>query len=168
MGHEEESIGEIPKSPKNHPKIPAGGGKNPKYDRNEKYSPEKQDHDKGTVIAGSDDESLLVRRKAAEKLAGKMIAKGIITAEQISSKIAELSRYQVEQISDYEKSLFGVTAKKGLDTVAKGAQTPLVIHANKNGKSDAASELKDKLQSLFQLDKNNRLADGDFNEQFKG
>jgi hypothetical protein len=167
MGHEEESIGEIPKSPKNHPKFPAGGGKNPKYDRNEKNNPEKQDHDKGTVIASRDEESLAARRKAAEKLAGKMIEKGIITAGQISTKIAELSRYQIEQIADYEKSLFGVTAKKGLDAVSQGAQTPLVIHANKNGKNDAAVELKDKLQSLFSLDRDNRLADGDPDAQIR-
>lgn len=167
MGHEEESIGDVPKSPKNHPKFPAGGGKNPKYDRNEKNDPEKQDHDKGTVIASGDEESLVARRKAAEKLAGKMIAKGIITAEQISTKIAELSRYQIEQIADYEKSLFGVTAKKGLDTVAKGAQTPLVIHANKNGKDDPAVELKSKLQSLFSLDRLNGLANEDPDAQIR-
>lgn len=166
MGHEEESIGEVPKSPKHHPKFPAGG-KNPKYDRNEKNNPEKQDHDKGTVIASSDEESLVARRKAAEKLAGKMIAKGIITADQISTKIAELSRYEIEQIADYEKSLFGVTAKKGLDTVAKGAQTPLVIHANKNSKNDPAVELKSKLQSLFSLDRLNGLAAEDPNAQIR-
>ena len=167
MGHEEESIGDVPKAEKNAPKFPAGGGKNEKYDRNEKNSPEKLDSSKGTVIASRDEESLVVRRKAAEKLAGRMIEKGIIKADQISTKIAELSRYQPEQIADYEKTLFGAPAKKGLDTVAKGAQTPLVIHANKNGKNDPAVELQNKLQSLFTLDRRNILSESDPNAQIR-
>ena len=161
MGHEEESIGAVPKSTEHHPSIPAGGGKSGKYDKNEKNDPEKQDHVKGTVIAGGNEESLTARKSAAEKLAGKMIERGIITADQISSKIAELSRYEIEQIRDYEKALFGAAGKKGLDTVAKGLQTPLVVNASKNQKQDAASELKDKLQGLFSLTARNALAEND-------
>lgn len=162
MGHEEESIGSVPKSPEAEPSIPAGGGKNEKFDKNEKNTPEKQENIKGTVIAGGNEESLASKR-AAEKLAGKMIERGMITAEQISSKIAELSRYQVEQIADYEKALFGAIAKKGLDAVAGGVSTPLVINASKNIRQDPAVELKNKLQSHFKLDKQNRFADGDPN-----
>jgi len=166
MGHEEESIGDVPKSPDHHPEYPAGGGANPKYDRNERWDAEKQDHDKGTVLAGSEAESLLARRHAAEKLAGRMVANGFVGAEQISSKIAELSRYQVEQISDIEKSIFGA-GKKGLDAVAKGAQTPLVINAKSNSRGDAAAELQSKLQSLFSLERQNRLADDDPDAQLR-
>jgi hypothetical protein len=167
MGHEEESIGDVPKSPKNHPTYPAGGGKNPKYDRNEKNNPEKQDHDKGTVIASSNDESLVVRRKAAEKLAGKMVERGILTADSISKKIEELSRYAPEQINDLEKAMFSVTAKKGLDTVNRGTQTPLLVNASKNAKGDPAVELKNKIQGLFSLSQSNAIADDNQDEQIR-
>lgn len=167
MGHEEESIGAVPKSPEHQPSIPAGGGKNSKFDKNEKNNPEKQDHMKGTVIAGGDEKSLLARKSAAEKLAGKMIERGILRADEISAKIASLSRYQVEEILDQEKALFGVAGKKGLDTVAKGLQTPLVINASKNQKQDAATELKDKLQGLFSLSRKNALAENDPEAQLR-
>jgi hypothetical protein len=166
MGHEEESIGDVPKSPDHHPEFPAGGGQNAKYDRNERYAPEKQERDKGTVIAGSDEESLAARRKAAQVLAGKMVAGGLIQPAQIAEKIAQLERYQIEQIADLEKSIFGGASRKGLDAVAKGAQTPLVVNASANER-EPAGELKTKLQSLFTLNRRNELADSDDDAQLR-
>tara|TARA_B100000614_G_scaffold262909_1_gene300791 strand:+ start:255020 stop:260860 length:5841 start_codon:yes stop_codon:yes gene_type:complete len=166
MGHEEESIGDVPKSPEHHPEFPAGGGQNSKYDRNERYAPEKQERDKGTVIARRDEESLAARKKAAQVLAGKMVASGLIQPAQIVDKIAQLERYQIEQIADLEKSIFGGASRKGLDAVAKGAQTPLVVNASANER-EPAGELRTKLQSLFTLDRRNQLADSDDDAQLR-
>jgi hypothetical protein len=165
MGHEEESIGDVPKSPEHHPEFPAGGGKNPKYDKNDRFDAEKQDRNKGTVIAGRDAESLAVRQKAAQTLAGRMLQAGMLTPESLFTKASELERYETEQIADIEKSIFGGAARKGLNTVAQGTQTPLVINAKSNKPDDAASELQGRLQSLFSLEKRNRLADDDENSQ---
>lgn len=166
MGHESDA-GSVPKSPADHPDIPIGGGKSPKYDKNDRWDAEKQDHDKGTVIASGDEESLVVRRKAAETLVGKMIVAGIISPDQISQKIEEISRYEIEQISDYEKVVLGAATKKGLNTVSQGSQTPLVIPAKSNDRGDPATELRSKLQSMFTMDRQNRLADDDPNSQIR-
>jgi len=168
MGHEEESIGDVPKSPEDHPEFPAGGGVNPHYDRNERFAPEKQEKDKGTVIAGSDAESLVARRKVAHTLAGRMLAAGLIQPEGLYEKASELEKYEVSQILDLEKGIFGGgVARKGLNAVAQGAQTPLVISANSNERGDPATELKSKLQSMFSLDRSNRLADDDDEAQLR-
>ncbi len=164
MGHEKESIGDVPKSPKNHPSFPAGENKLEKEKGNERHSPEKQDNDKGTVIAGSNAGSLTERREAAQKLAGIMIEKGIITASQISSKIAELSRYEVSQISDLEKAMFSGSVKKGLDAVAKGEQTPIVMSSKVQ---NANEELRNKLSSMFSSSRLNDLAENDIDTQIR-
>jgi len=156
MGHEEESIGAVPKAPEHQPDIPSGGGSNANYDKNDKYSPEKQENIKGTVIAGGDEESLATRRAEAIKVAARMLQAQMIKADAMPAKVAELERYEVPQIQDFERAMFGVV-EKGLDTVARGTEKPLVISESSN-RRDAGMELTAQIQSLFRLDGENRLA----------
>lgn len=165
MGHEEESIGDVPKAPDHQPEIPEGGGVNEHYDKNDRYAPEKQTDLKGTVIARSDEESKTARQNAAIRVAGRMLEAKRISAEQLPAKIAELERYEVEQIKDFEKAMFGVV-RKGLDTVAQGSETALVIPESSNVK-DASTELTKQIQGLFELDRRNRAADDDPNADLK-
>ena len=150
IGKEKESLGEKPDDPKDQPSIPAGGGKM----KNEKLDPEKQDKDKGTVIASGDNGSKakLASNKEAFRIAGRMISEGMISPEQLSTKVAELSRYDLPQLQDLEKGIF--SAKKGLDTVSDGFEQPLVINETSNQRT-AQGELAEKLSGLFSLTKRN-------------
>jgi len=159
MGHEQESIGDVPKAPKHQPDIPTGGGSNSDYDKNEKNNPEKQEKIKGTVIAGSNEESLTAQRNKAITVAARMLQADIITADQMPSKISELAQYNTDQISDIEKAMFGVV-QKGLDTVAQGTEKPLII-AESSNKRDKNAELSDRIQGLFSLHQDNELAADD-------
>ena len=165
MGHEEESIGAVPKAPEHQPEIPEGGGQNPDYDKNDRYAPEKQDKIKGTVIARSDEESATARKEAAVRVAGRMLEARRISVSELQTKIAELERYEAEQILDFEKAMFGVV-RKGLDTVAQGSETALVISESSNVK-DASTELSRKIQGLFELDRRNQAADSDPNANLR-
>lgn len=153
MGHEEESIGAVPKAPEHQPEIPSGGGKGPE---NERFAPEKQEDIKGTVIARSNEESSSTRKEAAIRVAGRMLEAKQITAGQLPVKIAELERYESEQILDLEKAMFGVV-RKGLNTVAQGSETAFIVPETSNLR-DANTELTSKIQGLFQLDRRNRAA----------
>jgi len=159
MGHEKETLSEVPKEENSAPSIPAGGGTNAKYDSNEKNAPEKQTAHKGTVIAGGDAESLAVKKEAATRVAGRKLKAGMITIDKLASEIEKLSRYESSDLRDLENALFGAS-KKGLDTVAKGSEKPLIV-SEKSNQRKITSELKDSLQSLFTLDKKNNLASED-------
>lgn len=165
MGHEEESIGSVPKAPDHQPEIPEGGGVNEHYDKNDRFAPEKQTDLKGTVIARRDAELKIARENAAIQVAGRMLEARRITADQLSAKIAELKRYEVEQIKDFEKAMFGAV-RKGLNTVAQGSETALVIPESSNVK-DASRELTNQIQSLFELDRRNKAAAADPNADLK-
>lgn len=165
MGHEEESIGSVPKAPDHQPEIPEGGGVNDHYDKNDRFAPEKQTNLKGTVIARSDAESKTARENAAIRVAGRMLEARRITADQLSAKISELKRYEVEQIKDFEKAMFGAV-RKGLNTVAQGSETALVIPESSNVK-DASRELTSQIQGLFELDRRNKAAAADPNADLK-
>lgn len=166
MGHEEESIGAVPKAPEHQPEIPEGGGVNPDYDQNDRYAPEKQTDIKGTVIARSNEESSTARKNAAIRVAARMLENKKITASQLLAKVAELERYEVEQIQDFEKAMFGVVRKKGLDTVAQGSETALLIPERSNSR-DASTELTKQIQGLFELDRRNRAAADDPNANLR-
>jgi len=159
MGHEKETLTSVPKEENSAPSIPAGGGKNPKYDNNEKNTPEKQTAHKGTVISSGDTESLAVKKEAATRVAGRKLKAGMISIDKLASEIEKLSRYDTSDLRDIETALFGAS-KKGLDTVAKGSEKPIVI-SEKSNQRKITSELKDSLQSLFTLDKRNVLAQDD-------
>jgi len=159
MGHEKETLSDVPKEENSAPSIPAGGGTNAKYDNNEKNAPEKQTAHKGTVIAGGDTESSAAKKEAATRVAGRKLKAGMITIDKLASEIEKLSRYESSDLRDLENALFGAS-KKGLDTVAKGSEKPLII-SEKSNQRKIASELKDSLQSLFTLNKKNILASED-------
>jgi hypothetical protein len=165
LGHEKDTVKDIPKAGKDAPSIPVGGGMNEKYDKNEKNKPELQTAIKGTVIAGGDAESVAARKEAATKLAGRKLKAGIITIDKLASEIEKLSRYEPSDLKDLEASLFGAS-KKGFDTVAKGNEKPLVISERSNQRK-VAQELKDSIQSLFTLNKSNELAQDDPNFDLK-
>ena len=151
IGKEKESIGEKPDEPKDQPSIPAGGGKM----KNETLDPEKQDRDKGTVIAGSSNESKVHINKEAFRIAGRMIAEGMISPQDLETKFSELSKYELPQLKDIEKGIFA--SRKGLDTASGGLEQPVVINETSNQKA-AQTELSTKLAGLFSLTIQNDLA----------
>ena len=111
--------------------------------------PEKQEKDKGTVIVKSDQKQI----EAATKLAGKMLATGKISVDDLATKISELSSYKVAQLSDLEKSLF--VTKKGLTTASDGLESPVIIN---EASAVPRKTLTDQLQSMFKLDRDNKQA----------
>jgi hypothetical protein len=158
LGKEKETFKDKPSSPKDNPSIPAGGGKF----KNEKNVPEKQEKDKGTVIAKSEDGKKI--EAEAFRVAGRMLERGQIKADQLASKVSELKGYKMAQLHDIENAMF--SAKKGLNTVADGIEFPVVIGEESNHRSSQA-ELSNKLSSLFTLSKMNKKAqeiDLDFNK----
>ncbi|MFA5760100.1 MAG: hypothetical protein WC942_12225, partial [Clostridia bacterium] len=151
MGHEQETIGDRPDSPKDHPSIPTGNAQMGK----EELDSEKTTKDKGTVIAKDNMES------EAYKLAGKMLEAKIIEASQLQQKVDELKGYKLAQLKDIEKNLF--IGKKGFNSVSDGLSQAVVISETsseqmmqKNNKEN----LVKKLASLFSLERRNELADG--------
>jgi len=150
IGHENETIGDRPDSPKDHPTIPAdaatmgGEGK--------ELAPEKQTQDKGTVIAHRDSES------EAYRVAGRMLERNLIKASELQMKVAELKEYKPAQIKDFENSIFA--GKKGFDTASDGISQPVVINENSNVR-DSQDELATKLSAMFSLGKQNKMADDD-------
>jgi len=83
----------------------------------------------------------------------------MIELDKLASEIEKLSRYEPSDLKDLETALFGAT-KKGLDTVAKGTEKPLVISERSNQRK-IGSELKESIQSMFTLNRNNQLAQDD-------
>ena len=156
MGHERETLKSVPKSPKDHPEFPEDDGRM----GHEELKPEKQLHDKGTVIARSDTESEALKQTEAFRVAGKMLEDGIIKASELQTKVDELSIYELGQIKDYEKAIFAnhKTAKKGLTTASEGIEQPLVINETSSQRTKDPGELVDQLQGLFSLDAQNKEA----------
>jgi hypothetical protein len=150
MGHESETIGSKPDSPKDHPDVFTGNALQGKEEGSEIGS-EKTTKDKGTVIANNDSESEAIR------VAGRMLQADHITPADLPTKISELKAYRPAQIKDIEKAIF---AKKGLNTVSDGMSQSIQINeasSVRNGQDDITS----KLSSLFTLEKQNRDADQD-------
>ena len=147
MGHESETLGSKPDSPKDHPDVNTGNAQMGQ----EELDSEKTTKDKGTVIAESDSESEAIR------VAGRMLQNKKIEATDLPTKINELKSYRPEQIKDIEKAIF---AKKGLDTVSDGMSQTVQINEASSVRN-AQDDLGKKLSSLFTLDKQNRDADSD-------
>tara|TARA_Y100000310_G_scaffold55023_1_gene50415 strand:+ start:693 stop:6446 length:5754 start_codon:yes stop_codon:yes gene_type:complete len=157
MGHENESQGDRPDSPKDHPSIPADNAT--MGQEGEDIAPEKQTNVKGTVIAENDAES------EAYRVAGKMLEHGKISASELQSKITELSAYKPAQISDIEKAIFA--SEKGLDTAPDGKLSqPVIINEASNERS-SQDDLSKKLASLFTIERQNRWADSDEGTQMR-
>jgi hypothetical protein len=160
IGKEKETFKNKPNDPKDQPSFPAGGGKM----GNETLEPEKQEKDKGTVIAESD--SKIVQAEAT-KLAGKMLTAGRITVEELPSKIEELKSYKLATLADLEKSLF--VTKKGLTTVADGIESPVVIAETSIPPRKGIENQLHKLFAGGQLGRQNEQAqklDSDYRKDF--
>jgi len=157
MGHENESQGDRPDSPKDHPSIPADNAK--MGQEGDDIAPEKQTDIKGTVIANSDAES------EAYRVAGKMLEHGKISANQLKSKIAELSSYKPAQINDIEKAIF--SSEKGLTTAPDGKLAQAVIINEASNQRSSQDDLSQKLASLFTIERQNKWADNDEGTQMR-
>lgn len=150
IGHEKETIGDKPDSPKDNPSIPSDkalmGGEG------EEIAPEKQTNIKGTLIASTESDA----ESEAYRVAGRMIEAKLIEASKLQSKVNELKQYKPAQIKDIEKSIFA--GQKGLDGVSDGMSQPLIVNEASNFKSDSLTQ---KLTEMFTLGKQNKLADED-------
>lgn len=161
MGHENETLGDRPDSPKDHPDVATGNAQMGQ----EELDSEKTTKDKGTVIAKTESNS----ESEAIRVAARMLQAKMIEASNMMAKIQELKTYKPAQIKDIEKAIFA--GKKGLDTVADGMTQPVVINEASSEKLaikeaqanavDTADELKKNLQSLFRLEQQNMEADND-------
>ena len=171
MGHENETLGSVPKTPKDQPTIPGGNDSKEAlmgHEGDNNSGPEKKTENKGTVIAkNSNAESRLASQNAAFAVAAKLLTAGVIQEGQLQEKVTQLAQYRVEQIRDYEKAVFAnVNAKKrGLTTASEGLERPLVINEASSRKQSVDQNLVAKIQSLLSLDKKNKLAEEtpDFN-----
>ncbi len=165
MGHESETIGDRPDSPKDHPDVATGNAQMGQ----EELDSEKTTKDKGTVIAKTDSGS----ESEAVRVAGKMLQASMIEADGLGAKIQELKSYKPAQIKDIEKAIFA--SKKGLDTVSDGMSQAVIISEASSEKlaikeakaaeeafnTNSTDELAKNLQSLFSLDQQNVDADND-------
>lgn len=161
MGHEKETLKSRPTAPKDQPDIPVDKAlMGHEGDAERERDPEKQTNIKGTVIAGGDAESKAQSQKEAFQVAGKMIEAGIISADQLQTKVDELAQYTPDLIRNYEKAAFAKVSanKKGLDTASEGLERPLVIH-EASSMRNAKDDLQSQLQSMFALDKRNKSAE---------
>lgn len=170
MGHEGESMGSRPTSPKDHPEIPEDDAR--MGHEEEDLKPEKQLKDKGTVIAGGDEESEVQGKSSQDeaiRVAGRMLEAGVIKSNELPKKVAELARYELGQIQDIEKAMFS-KARKGLDAASEGIERPLVVSEAASDRSqtievkDASqrqAELVNKLTDMFTLGKRNKKASED-------
>ena len=147
IGHESETIGSKPDSPKDHPEVFTGNAQQGQ----EELDSEKTTKDKGTVIANNDSESEAIR------VAGRMLQAEQISPADLPTKINELKAYKPSQIKDFEKMIF---AKKGLDTVSDGMSQTIQINEASSVRN-TQDDLSSKLSSLFTLDKQNKDADSD-------
>lgn len=156
---------EVPKSPDagrlsrehtydnnlNLPNIPAGDGVTER-DTVEKYHPEKQEKIRGQV---SNTDSSAAYDEAV-KIAGMMLKANKITAEELPSKILQLANAEPNVLNDYKKMLNtyaktekGMKKESSLDAVESLVQNP-------SDTAEDRSELTNKLQSMFRLDRQNR------------
>lgn len=147
IGHEKETLEKAPKEPADQPDVYTGNAQMGK----EELNSEKTTKDKGTVIASSNSESEAIR------VAGRMLQTKKIGLSDLQSKINELKAYRSEQIKDIERSIF---ANKGLDTVTEGMSQPVQINEASSVRN-SNENLTSKLQALFRLDAQNKLAESE-------
>jgi hypothetical protein len=147
IGHEKDTLGSKPDSPKDHPDVNTGNAQMGQ----EELDSEKTTKNKGTVIAKSDSESEAIR------VAGRMLQAKKIEASDLPTKIKELKTYKLEQIKDIEKAIFA--SEKGLDTVSDGKLSQSVQINETSSVRNAKDELSSKLSSMFTLGRQNKEAD---------
>jgi hypothetical protein len=151
IGKEKETFKSKPDSPKDHPSFPAGGDTLPKGEGQES---EKENKDIGIASTTAESDNRKVYAEAT-RIAGRMLQDNRIKPEGLAEKIAELARYQMEQLADFEKGIF---SKKGLDGEAGGLESNPVVIGEKSNQRTASGELATQLKSLFSLDQQNQAA----------
>lgn len=93
-----------------------------------------------------------------------MLKADIITVDQLSTKIAELSEYGLNQLHDLEKGMF---SKKGLSSPSDGLEQAVIVSEASTEKEakerhvDPKEELVNKLSGLFSLNKRIEAAQQD-------
>lgn len=163
-GMEEPSIPEAPNDgrlarehtvdkAKDGPTVPSGGGMNPDYDQNEKNKPEKQDQLLGKENDASATAS--VRHDDAVKIAGQLLKAQMITVDELSNKINELSKATPDILKDYQTLLKSANENKGMRKQAKTGTLEGSIIRTAETKSDETNQLKDNVQQLFTLNNRN-------------
>ena len=155
IGHEQESIGEKPDSPKSHPDVHTGNAQMGQ----EELDSEKTTKDKGTVIAENDSKS------EAYRVAGRMLQAKKIEASELQSKIDEFKTYKPEQIRDIEKGVFA--SVKGLNTVSDGKVSQPVQINEASSVRNSKDELSTQLKAMFTLGRQNSIADDDTDTQLR-
>lgn len=141
------------------PTIPAGGGMNSTYDKNEKNTPEKQDQMTGidhSGLATANMKADIV--KEATRIAGEMLKKNKISSDELSDQINHLSQLPMPLLKQYEYDLLkkadthtepGLQKKASSDAV----ETSLVIQSPVT--TNASGSLVDQIQSMMTLNARN-------------
>jgi hypothetical protein len=97
-------------------------------------------------------------KKEAFRIAGRMLEAKMIEAAELMEKVAQLQRYDSADLKLLEGTIFKSASKKGLATAPDGIEgSPVVISAESNQRS-AQDDLQKQLQSLFKLDRQNKVA----------
>ena len=133
---------------------------------NEKIAPEKDDEMTGNVTNGGVNAESQAHRKEATRVAGRMLQSGKVSIEDLATKIAELERYEPEQLNDIENSIFD---DKGLNTTSEGLEQAPVVSEDSNQIKVANSqdELTKQLTGMFSLSKRNEAAQEDSDIQLR-
>ena len=135
------------------PEIPAGGGMNPEYDKNEKNSPEKQDQ-----MLGKTDSEVQAGNEEAIKIAGQMLKANLISIDDLNKTINKLSKADPEILEDYKKMITQASTNKGMKKAAqKGTvENPKIQTASLPPIAESDANLQQQIQSLFKLDARNK------------
>ena len=148
IGAEQDAIGDKPQSPKDHPSIATGDAL--MGNEGDELQSQKTDEVKGTVYADTE------RVDKAFKVATMMLQKGLITADDMRTKVEELQQYRVSQIDDFaraiEKTASQGYANSGLVSNASvGSTEALVIGENISQMSNSGNldDLKTRLTAAF-------------------
>jgi hypothetical protein len=165
MGHENQTLGDTPKTPKDLPEIPGGNGNSKAlmgHEEKSEVGPEKELENKGTVIAKSNNATQkAASQKEAFRVAAKLLTEGVIQEGDLEQKVAQLAKYEPEQIRDYEKAVFAKVKanKRGLTASSEGLEKPLIINEASSRKKTADKNLVSKIQELLSLNQKNKLVE---------
>jgi hypothetical protein len=174
IGNEKESIGDKPDAKKMAPKIPTTDARVGGEKDNENIAPEKTDemtghaNTKGSLASGEDKSQV---RKEAFRIAGRMLVENVITAEQLSTKVTELSKYALSQLKDLERGMF--SSKRGLKTPSDGMEQAVIVSeasTEKDAKErhiDQKDELVNKLAGMFSLNRMVEAAQSDSDTELR-
>ncbi len=129
------------------PTIPAGGGQNAEYDKDEKNTPEKLDETLGK------DTNTLASKNLAIKIAGQLYKAGKISIDEMPKTIDKLSQKSEDEILEFYGQSFKTASSQGL---TKKASTDEVENLTVASNSTPKEEIGNAIQSLFRLDKQNK------------